>query len=271
MIGPLAYIGGKRRIAARLASLLPPHITYVEPFAGGAQVFFHKRPSRVEVLNDLDGEIVNFLRICQRHPRELVRTLRYFVPSRAVFAQLAAQNPRDLTEIERACRLLYLQKNAFGGHVRQRAFHFCVTKPSNFNPARLPTIIDNAARRLQRVQLECWPYERVLERYDRASTFFYVDPPYAGISLYQFNLTDADFRALATRLSGLTGKFLLSINDCELTRRAFSDFDQRQIPIVYTSSRAALTVRELLVANYPMPPQTLLDSTIERRPGTALR
>jgi DNA adenine methylase len=37
----------------------------VEPFAGGAQVFFHKLPSEVEVLNDLDGEILNLLRVCQ--------------------------------------------------------------------------------------------------------------------------------------------------------------------------------------------------------------
>ena len=73
MIGPLAYIGGKRRLAPALSRLLAPHVTYVEPFAGGAQVFFHKTPSRVEVLNDLDGEVVNFLRICQQHPEELLR------------------------------------------------------------------------------------------------------------------------------------------------------------------------------------------------------
>lgn len=49
MIGPLAYIGGKNRLAKHIISLLPEHTTYVEPFAGGAQVFFHKEPSKVEV------------------------------------------------------------------------------------------------------------------------------------------------------------------------------------------------------------------------------
>src|SRR5450759_5529755 len=72
MVGPLAYIGGKNRLAAKIISLLPEHTTYVEPFAGGAQVFFHKRPSEVEVLNDLDGEIVNLLRVCQWHHSEPV-------------------------------------------------------------------------------------------------------------------------------------------------------------------------------------------------------
>ena len=50
MIGPLSYIGGKNRLATRLISLFPKHTTYVEPFAGGAQVFFHKEPSAVEVV-----------------------------------------------------------------------------------------------------------------------------------------------------------------------------------------------------------------------------
>ena len=82
MIGPLAYIGGKNRLANQIIALLPEHTTYVEPFAGGAQVFFHKQPSKVEVLNDLDFEIVNFFRVCQHHYEELVRHLQYCLISR---------------------------------------------------------------------------------------------------------------------------------------------------------------------------------------------
>src|SRR5712671_3627168 len=82
MIGPLAYIGGKNRLAKQIISILPEHVTYVEPFAGGAQVFFHKAPSKVEVLNDLDFEIVNFFRCCQHHYEELVRYLNYCLISR---------------------------------------------------------------------------------------------------------------------------------------------------------------------------------------------
>ncbi len=48
----------------------------------GAQVFFHKEPSKVEVLNDLDGEIVNFFRVCQEHYEELIRYFRFWVVSR---------------------------------------------------------------------------------------------------------------------------------------------------------------------------------------------
>jgi len=85
MIGPLSYIGGKRAIAKPLIALFPDHTTYVEAFAGGAQVFFHKQPSKVEVLNDLDGEIVNFYRVCQQHYEELLRYLRFALVSRTWF------------------------------------------------------------------------------------------------------------------------------------------------------------------------------------------
>ena len=127
MIGPLPYIGGKRRIAPLIVKLLPPHVTYVEPFAGGAQVFFHKPRSPVEVLNDLDGELVNYLRVVQQHSPELVRWLRHMVSSRALHALFSRQDPTQLTDVQRAARFVYLQKNSFGGRVTRRTFNVPVT------------------------------------------------------------------------------------------------------------------------------------------------
>lgn len=94
MIGPLCYIGGKRAIAKQIIETFPEHTTYVEPFAGGAQVFFRKEPSKVEVLNDLDQDIVNFYRVCQLHAEELIRYMRYTVSSRAWFDLLMKTDPR---------------------------------------------------------------------------------------------------------------------------------------------------------------------------------
>jgi DNA adenine methylase len=76
MVGPLSYIGGKHALANRIIAMLPAHTIYVEAFAGGAQVLFHREPSKVEVLNGLDGEDVNFYRVCQAHYEELIRYLR---------------------------------------------------------------------------------------------------------------------------------------------------------------------------------------------------
>jgi len=102
MIGPFSYIGGKNRLATKIIALFPKHTAYVEPFAGGAQVFFHKEPSKVEVLNDLDYEIVNFFRVCQQHYEELVRYLKFMVVSRAWFELLQHTDPKKRTLPRRA-------------------------------------------------------------------------------------------------------------------------------------------------------------------------
>src|SRR6267378_6378995 len=166
MVGPLSYIGGKNRLAKKIIALLPEHIAYVEAFAGGAQVLFHKQPSNVEVLNDLDYEIVNFFRVCQWHYEELIRYLRYCLVSRKLHELHLASNPATLTDIQRAGRFFYLQKNSFGGLILKQKFHYGVTQPSNYNLERIPEIIEAVHKRLQRAQIESLPYETVLEKYD---------------------------------------------------------------------------------------------------------
>src|SRR5271154_6845463 len=161
MAGPLSYIGGKNRLAKRVISIFPKHTTYVEPFAGGAQVFFRKEPSKVEVLNDLDGEMVNFYRVCQLHYEELLRYLRFMLVSREWHELLKATDPAKLTDIQRAARHLYLLKNSYAGLIRSLNYKCHVAQPPGLNPERLPEIIEETSNRLARVQLECLPYEKV--------------------------------------------------------------------------------------------------------------
>lgn len=251
MIGPFPYIGGKRRVADKIIKRFPPHKTYVEAFAGGAQVFFHKKPSEVEVLNDLDGEIVNFFRCCQLHDEELLRYLRFVVASRAWFNLLKAQDPGTLTDIQRAARFLYLQKNSFAGLVRDPHYHFMIANPPNFNPTRIPEIISNAHHRLARVQIESLPYEEILTQFDRPTTLFYLDPPYFARKLYRFNFTPEDFVTLAERLQPLKGKFVLSLNDTPEVRKIFGQFRIREIQFHYSAqSGIGKRYQELLITNF---------------------
>ncbi len=251
MIGPLAYIGGKNRIAAKIAAKFPAHTTYVEPFAGGAQVLFRKEPSRVEVINDLNQDIVNFFRVCKHHDQELARYLKHSLVSRKTFELFEAENPRALTDVQRAARFLYLQKNAFAGLVRKRCYHYAVTGPPNYRPSHLSRMLENAHRRLERVQIESLPYADILTRYDRETTLFYLDPPYWGRNLYEFNFSEKDFVEMAEKLRGLRGKFLLSINDVPEIRDIFADFKIEEIELPYTAQRKPVKrFRELLIRNY---------------------
>jgi len=251
MIGPLPYIGGKNRLATKIISLLPEHTTYVEAFAGGAQVLFHKPPSNVEVLNDLDFDVVNFFRVCQWHYEELVRYLRFCLASRKLHELHVKTDPAVLTDIQRAGRFFYLQKNSFGGLIVKQKFHYGVIQPSNYNLERIPEVIEQAHRRLARVQVESLPYEQVLERYDRATTVFYLDPPYWERKLYKFNFTAPQFIDLERRLRALKGKFILSLDDRTEVRNLFAKFKMQTVDLAYTAKRdARVRHKELLITNF---------------------
>jgi DNA adenine methylase len=251
MIGPLCYIGGKNRLATKIIPLFPEHTTYVEPFAGGAQVFFHKKPSRVEILNDLDGEIVNFFRVCQWHHEEFLRSLRFYLVSRKLFEILLATDPANLTDVQRASRFFYIQKNCFGGLIVKQDYHYCLVRPPNYNPKRLPEIINKVHERLQAVQIECLPYEKILAKYDRPETLFYLDPPYWGRKLYKFNFSERDFADLNQRLKTIRGKFILSLNDVPEVRRLFSGFTIQSTKIAYTAQmHAGRRYGELFIMNF---------------------
>jgi DNA adenine methylase len=251
MIGPLPYIGGKNRLATKIISMLPEHTTYVEPFAGGAQVLFHKAPSEVEVLNDLDFDIVNFFRVCQWHYEELVRYLRYCLASRTLHELHVKTDPSTLTDVQRAGRFFYLQKNSFGGLILKQKFHYGVIQPSNYNLERIPEIIGQAHARLARVQIESLPYEQVLERYDRPTTVFYLDPPYWERKLYKFNFTESQFIDMEGRLRGLKGKFILSLDDRPEVRKLFAKFQMQAVDLTYTAKRdTRVKHKELLITNF---------------------
>lgn len=232
---PIPYFGGKRWLAERIVALIPPHVTYVEPFAGGAQVLFRKLPSKVEVLNDLDGELINFYRVAQAHAEELSRYASHMVPSRSWFKQLLAADTAQLTDVQRAARYLYIQRLAFGAKVRGQSIALGIAAKPRFDPRAIPAILAQAADRLEHVQLENLPYTKLFERYDRPTTFFYIDPPFFSTRFYKHNFEVADFVTLARLLLNLQGKFIMSLNDVPEVRKLFQDFQIEGVPVRYTN------------------------------------
>lgn len=251
MHGPITQVGGKNRLAKRIINLFPPHRCYVEPFAGGAQVFFHKPPSAVEILNDLDGEIINFFRVCQSHPEELIRCLRYYLASRRWFELLKNTDPQILTDIHRAVRLFYIRKTAFGGRILSPTFGYGVSSLPRFRPSRIPDIITRTHQRLQNVQIEWLPYQQILKRYDSKQTLFYLDPPYWKLPYYHHNFKDDDFIELAALMAGIKGKFILSLNSTPEVRELFQAFHITTVELSYSCSRTKRRHhQELLITNF---------------------
>jgi DNA adenine methylase len=138
----------------------------------------------------------------------------------------------------------------------RRNFAVSVQDGSNYNPERLPELLQKAHERLLNVQLECLPYQDILRKCDRAYTFFYLDPPYFNRPYYKFNFEEKDYVELAERLKNLKGKFLLSLNDAPEIRRIFAEFKIRNLELTYSSQRqAGKKYQELLISNYSLPTQ----------------
>jgi DNA adenine methylase len=255
-VRPVAgYIGGKRALAPRLVELIAqvPHRTYVEPFIGMGGVFF-RRPSRppAEVINDGNGEVTNLFRILQRHYPQFMDTLRFQITSRREFERLKATDPATLTDLERAGRFLYLQKLAFGGKVAGQSFGVDPRSGGSFNLTTLAPVLEAVHERLAGVTIENLPWQKLIERYDRPETLFYLDPPYWGSEGdYGRHLFGRDeFQTMAEQLGRLRGRFILSINDVPEIRRIFGAFAFEEVGLNYSLAKGTATpARELIVSS----------------------
>jgi DNA adenine methylase len=182
-----------------------------------------------------------------------VRSLKFCLASRKWFELFETQNPKALTDIQRAVRFFFLQKNAFGGLIVKQNYHYCIAQPPNFNPENIPKLIENTHARLARVQLECLPYQEILRRYDRPESLFYCDPPYFNRRLYRFNFSAGDFVTLEENLRQIRGKFILSLNDVPEVRQIFHGYHLQEIQFSYSAPKApGKRYNELLIANFDL-------------------
>lgn len=257
--GAAPYIGGKRRLARRIIERIEalPHAVYAEVFVGMGGVFFRRRfAPRAEVINDRSRDVATFFRVLQRHHQAFMDEMKWKLGARAEFERLMAVDPETLTDLERSARFYYLQKLAFGGKVAGRTFGVDAGGASGFNIVRLASELQEIHERLSGVTIECLDFEAFLDRYDRAGTLFYLDPPYWGSEgdYGKGAFAREDFARLAARLKRLKGHFLLSLNDTPGVRETFDGFDFEEVRLTYTiAETAAKPAAELIIADCPCP------------------
>lgn len=257
-VSPVApYLGGKRRLAARIIERLGaiPHTTYAEPFIGLGGVFL-RRPwrSKAEVINDINRDVTTLFRVLQRHYVPLMDMLRWQLTSRTEFERLVATDPETLTDLEVAARFLYLQRTTFGGKVAGRSFGVSVSGPARFDITKLAAMLEDVHERLAGVVIERLPYADLIARYDRPGTLFYLDPPYAGgeADYGKGVFAPEDFDRLAELLGGIAGRFILSINDTPEIRQVFRGFALEEVQTTYSiagpAGKGRGKVGELLIS-----------------------
>ncbi|MYH91062.1 MAG: DNA adenine methylase [Gammaproteobacteria bacterium] len=248
-------MGGKQKLALHIAGKIDgiQHKCYAEPFCGMASVFFRRerRPSS-ELLNDINGDVVNLFRVVKEHQDEFLRLLDWMLASRKDYDRLVDTPPETMTDIQRAARFLYMQNMKFGGKVfGNTGINFGPHSMHPFRRDRMAEKVRAGHERLQGVTIENLHWDQFIERYDRSFTLFYIDPPYWGHTKdYGKGLfSEEDIRRMAELLRSIKGRFILSLNDREEVRDVFSGFRIEGIMARWSLNPKRERVGEVLISN----------------------
>ena len=246
------WIGGKRRLAKHILPLFPEHTCYVEPFCGAAALYFLKAPAKVEVINDVNGELVNLYRVVRHHLEEFVRQFKWALSSRQIFKWLQITPEETLTDIQRAARFYFLQKMAFGGKVDGQTFGTSTTSAPRLNLLRLEEDLSADHLRLSRTYIESLDWATCIEKYDREHSLIYCDPPYWGTEGYGVEFGLHQYQRMAELARTVKGRMIISVNDIPEMRQAFDGLTIKRVDINYTvggAGRAKSKAGELIIQN----------------------
>ncbi len=258
---PFIYYGGKQTLAATIAGLFPTHSHYVEPFAGSLSILLAKDRTKLETVNDLDGDLMLFFRVLRDRPDELARVCALTPHSRTERA-LARQRPDEIDELERARRVWVCLTQGRTGTLRNTGWRHDSSDHATISmPGRLSNYVarmESVAARLTQVSLECRPALDVIAAYGRnRHALLYVDPPYLGtvrMHNYRHEMTGPnEHRELAEALHGCTATVVVSgyaadLYDTEL----FAGWYRHELPAATSQGGTYQARTEVLWSNRPL-------------------
>lgn len=211
---PLTYYGGKQGLVKIILPFIPKHQTYIEPFIGGGAIFWAKPPSKVEVVNDYNGELINFYEVCKNNFVELEKLIRVSLHSRSLHndAQVIYSHPHLFTRLQRAWAVWVLCNQSFSSRLNGSwGYNKKVSTASITLSNKRQSFTEELAIRLQNVQIENTDALRIINSRDYEQAFHYIDPPYINTDCGHYDgYSREDFTGLLKCLSQIKGKFILS-------------------------------------------------------------
>lgn len=268
----LKWAGGKRQIIPQIVAALPDDFSqlhYFEPFVGGGALLFHLRPSRA-VINDYNAELINLYNVIKAQPGPLIDALKIHRNEAEYYYQIRALDRDDnygrLTDVERASRIVYLNKTCYNGLYRvNSAGKFNVPFGRYKNPNIVnQTTIEAVSRYLNDndIQILNGDFDRVLQMADSHS-FVYLDPPYHPLSPSSSFTSyvgggwgEAEQIRLREACDGLTRRgvrFLLSNSSAPFIKEQYRHYHQQTVKAGRALNSDATkrgVVDELLICNY---------------------
>lgn len=267
----LKWVGGKGRLLSQLLPLLPPGVArmrHVEPFAGGAAMFFARAPERA-LLADFNPSLVNVYLCVRDEVEQVIGALEGLSLAHAAGSYYGVRDRYNadpsLPRAERAAMFIYLNKTCFNGLHR-------VNGKGQFNVPegryKNPRILDEeglraASRALRGVEIRHAGFEELLDS-ARPGDFIYLDPPYEPVSetasFTSYTVGGGFSRADQTRLRDVVvaldrrgARIMLSNSDVPFIRELYSQFriDQVLAPrAINSDARRRGAVSEVVVRNY---------------------
>lgn len=276
LVSPVVkWVGGKRQLLPEIEKYIPEKMsTYYEPFLGGGAVFFHLQKNKA-VVNDVNEELINLYKVIRDNVVELIKDLKkhentseYFYDIRELDRDKEVYN--NLSDIERASRMHYLNKTCFNGLFRvnqQGEFNtpFGKYKNPDFINKKTLIAVSNYFNK-SNIRFKCGDFEDAV-KHIRKEAFVYFDPPYDPVS-DSANFTGYDkggfnrleqkrLKALCDKLDDRGVKFLLSNSATDFILELYGD-EKREYKIEIVKARRAINskgnkrgkVDEVLVRNY---------------------
>lgn len=220
----IKYPGAKWRLASWIIDHMPPHKSYLEPYFGSGSVFFRKHPSRIETINDLDGDIVNLFRCIREDAARLAGMVAATPYARVEYYAALEAEPKDKFDRARQFLIQCWQGHGFRTYcpsgwkndVAGREYAYAVRYWRE-----LPDWVLKAVDRLKQVQIECRPAIEVMCRFNRPDVLIYTGPPYVlGARRmkrqYKHEMSDSDHRELLRVLQEHKGPVMISGYDNEI-------------------------------------------------------
>lgn len=245
----ISWIGGKKSLRKVILEQFPEPGTldrYIEVFGGAAWLLFSREShAKMEVYNDINGDLVNLFQIVKYHPEALQKELDWILMSREMFFD-AVRDGRGITDIQRAARFWVAIKESFGTDCRSFVGH-------GRDMDKAVGFLREASARLNKVVIEHLDFERLIRTYDRPRALFYLDPPYyEAEKYYPDRFQPEDHARLRGALGDIKGRFILSYNDHPEIRALYDGYKiveaDRQESLV--SKSGGRRYKELIIKNY---------------------
>lgn len=258
---PIAYYGGKQRMVKNILPLIPPHKIYIEPFFGGGAIFWAKKRSKVEVINDVNMNVVNFYEVLKHAYFDLKKKVEATLHSRETYKKamiiyhcpwLFADDP-----VIRAWSFFVVTNQGFSNQIGSWGYDSINQKTKCFQN-KIDAFTEELSYRLKYTQIEQNEARKVIASRDSEETFVYADPPYIDTNQAHYSgYTESHYRRDLDALASAQGKFLLSSYPSNLLNEFIEKHGWKTIEIdkpLTAGNGSKITKRkrkiEVLTANY---------------------